>query len=119
MERTNTRKGPFDASSFDYSKNLLKRKEKDEDLARTNVVLTQIMTKSLVFITGNANKLKEVKRILSTSDHFELSSHDLDLPEIQGTTKEVALAKCAAAATALGSSCMTEVSLLRWNEKIN
>ena len=66
------------------------------------------MSKSLTFITGNANKLTEVTRILSTSN-FNLSSHDLDLPEIQGSTREVALAKCAAAAKELGAACMTEV----------
>lgn len=71
------------------------------------------MARQLTFVTGNANKLKEVQRILSASSAaFELSSQDLDLPEIQGTTREVARAKCIAAALAIGGPCMTEVRAL-------
>ena len=72
------------------------------------------MSKPLTFVTGNANKLKEVQRILSTSsaNAFSLNSRDLDLPEIQGSTREVASAKCRAAAEAIGGPCMTEVRRL-------
>ena len=66
----------------------------------------------LVFVTGNANKLREVKEILlkSAPGLFDITSRDLDLPEIQGTTQEVAKAKVEAAAIAIGGPCITEVS---------
>lgn len=66
----------------------------------------------LLFITGNAGKLREVKSILlaSSPGAFDLNSQDLDLPEIQGTTREVAAAKVKAAAEAVGGPCITEVS---------
>lgn len=66
----------------------------------------------ILFITGNAGKLREVKAILTASDPtaFDLQSQDLDLPEIQGTTREVAAAKVKAAAEAIGGPCITEVS---------
>ena len=81
---------------------------------RRNLSFRPTMSKSLTFVTGNANKLKEVQRILSTgssSSAFVLNSRDLDLPEIQGSTQEVAKAKCRAAAEAIGGACMTEVRL--------
>jgi hypothetical protein len=48
------------------------------------------------FITGNANKLREVKAILEPS--IEIRSQSLDLEEIQGTIEEVANSKCRRAA---------------------
>jgi inosine triphosphate pyrophosphatase len=65
----------------------------------------------ILFVTGNANKLREVKAILLASHPaaFDLQSQDLDLPEIQGTTREVASAKVKDAAEALGGPCITEV----------
>lgn len=66
-------------------------------------------------MTGNANKLREVRAILSAGgEPIEIDSKDLDgmiiasitlhdliyhaVPEVQGTTQEVAKAKCKAAA---------------------
>jgi inosine triphosphate pyrophosphatase len=48
------------------------------------------------FITGNANKLREVKAILEPA--IQVDSHTLDLIEIQGTVDEVTLDKCRRAA---------------------
>jgi inosine triphosphate pyrophosphatase len=48
------------------------------------------------FITGNANKLGEVKAILEPA--IQVESQALDLPEIQGTLEEVTLDKCRRAA---------------------
>ncbi|KAH9942591.1 inosine triphosphate pyrophosphatase-like protein [Amylocystis lapponica] len=62
----------------------------------------------LIFVTGNANKLKEVRAILAASQ-IEIDSRDLD---IQGTTREVATAKCRAAAEVLGGPCITEDTAL-------
>lgn len=48
------------------------------------------------FITGNKNKLGEVKAILEPT--ITVQNHALDLVEVQGTLEEVTLAKCRSAA---------------------
>jgi len=48
------------------------------------------------FITGNANKLREVKAILEPA--IQVDSQALDLIEVQGTVEEVTLDKCRRAA---------------------
>lgn len=50
----------------------------------------------LNFITGNANKLAEVRAILG--DTVQLKNQNLDLLEIQGTMEEVSVDKCRRAA---------------------
>ena len=55
--------------------------------------------KTLNFITGNQNKLAEVRAILG--DAVELQSKSLDLDEIQGTIEEISLDKCRRAAIAV------------------
>lgn len=52
--------------------------------------------KTLNFITGNKNKLIEVKAILG--DTIDLQSQSLDLVEIQGTIEEISSDKCRRAA---------------------
>lgn len=52
--------------------------------------------KELNFITGNKNKLAEVKAILG--DTVVLKSQSLDLLEIQGTIEEISVDKCRRAA---------------------
>ncbi|KAG1735023.1 inosine triphosphate pyrophosphatase-like protein [Suillus lakei] len=69
-------------------------------------------SKRLTFVTGNHNKLKETKYILSQGTPIEIDSQDLDIPELQGTTQEVAIAKCRRAAELLGKSCITEDTAL-------
>ncbi|BGP53266.1 hypothetical protein JCM8202_002591 [Rhodotorula sphaerocarpa] len=76
--------------------------------------------RTVLFVTGNANKLKEVRSILlaATQDpskgdaaatpSFSVESEDLDVPEVQGTTQEVAMAKVRAAAEIVGGPCITE-----------
>ena len=62
--------------------------------------------KKLNFITGNKNKLIEVKAILG--DTVELTSQALELVEIQGTIEEVSADKCRRAAEAvLGSNVLS------------
>ena len=58
----------------------------------------------IVFVTGNANKLKEVKMILSSEQSkFNLINEPLDLEEIQDIDLEsIAMAKCKQAAKILG-----------------
>lgn len=55
--------------------------------------------KTLNFITGNKNKLTEVKAILGNT--VDLQSQALDLVEIQGTIEEISLDKCRRAADAV------------------
>jgi len=55
------------------------------------------------FITGNANKLGEVKAILEPA--IQVDSKKLNLLEIQGTLEEVTLDKCRRAADLVGTSC--------------
>jgi inosine/xanthosine triphosphate pyrophosphatase family protein len=57
--------------------------------------------KKLNFITGNKNKLTEVKAILG--DTVDLQSQSLDLVEIQGTIEEISADKCRRAAEAVSS----------------
>ncbi|THH07924.1 hypothetical protein EW146_g9162 [Bondarzewia mesenterica] len=72
----------------------------------------------LTFVTGNANKLKEVKAILLDSEghSLEIEPKDFDrkslLPEIQGTTRDVAIAKCKAAAELVNGPCIVEDTAL-------
>ncbi|GAW09246.1 Ham1-like protein [Lentinula edodes] len=67
----------------------------------------------LVFVTGNANKLKEVQAILSAGNQpVEIDSKSLDIDEIQGSTQEVSRAKCKRAAELLDGPCITEDTAL-------
>ncbi|KAJ3113760.1 nucleoside triphosphate pyrophosphohydrolase ham1 [Phlyctochytrium bullatum] len=63
--------------------------------------------KLITFVTGNANKLKEVQAILgaspSLSAAIQLRNQALDLPELQARTpQEVSIDKCRRASEALG-----------------
>lgn len=51
------------------------------------------------FITGNANKLREVKAILEPA--IRVDSQAIDIEEIQGSIDEVTEAKCRKAADAV------------------
>ncbi|KAL7918181.1 putative inosine triphosphate pyrophosphatase [Trichoderma austrokoningii] len=65
------------------------------------------------FITGNANKLREVKAILEPS--IEIRSQSLDLEEIQGTIEEVANSKCRRAADLANGPVLVEDTALCFN----
>jgi len=63
--------------------------------------MTATRPKTLNFITGNANKLAEVKAILALDQEdskVELKSQALDLPELQGTIEEISRDKARRAA---------------------
>ncbi|CCK71082.1 nucleoside triphosphate pyrophosphohydrolase HAM1 KNAG_0G00240 [Huiozyma naganishii CBS 8797] len=61
------------------------------------------MVQDIVFVTGNANKLKEVQMLLSGSD-INLSNEPLDLDELQDTDlQKIAVAKCQQAVQVLGA----------------
>ncbi|TCD64230.1 nucleoside triphosphate pyrophosphohydrolase ham1 [Steccherinum ochraceum] len=69
------------------------------------------MAAKLIFVTGNPMKLEEVRYILREAG-IEIDSKDLDIPELQGTTEEIALEKCRRAADLLGRPCITEDTAL-------
>lgn len=54
------------------------------------------MNTEVTFVTGNQNKLREVREILAVSP-LVINSASLDIPELQGTPESVAIAKCKAA----------------------
>lgn len=62
------------------------------------------------FITGNKNKLGEVKAILEPT--IEVRSQELDLIEVQGTLEEVTIAKCKSAAEQIGGPVLVEDTCL-------
>ncbi|KZV86001.1 Maf/Ham1 [Exidia glandulosa HHB12029] len=66
----------------------------------------------VVFVTGNANKLKEVRAILAAGEPIEVESQSLDIPELQGSTQEVSREKCRMAAEKIGGPCITEDTAL-------
>ena len=70
------------------------------ELAKTKIKQITMPKKDITFVTGNKNKLAEVRAILG--NHVDLSSQSLDLPEIQGTIEEIALDKCRRAADLVG-----------------
>ena len=49
--------------------------------------------KSLHFVTSSANKFAEAKKLFQ-SDTYDLVQLDLDLPEYQGDSEEIAIKKC-------------------------
>ncbi|SPN98866.1 probable Inosine triphosphate pyrophosphatase [Cephalotrichum gorgonifer] len=62
------------------------------------------------FITGNANKLAEVKAILEPG--ITVNSQAVDLEEIQGTIEEVTRAKCRKAADIVNGPVLVEDTAL-------
>lgn len=69
--------------------------------------------KQLNFITGNKNKLTEVKAILGNV--VDLQSQSLDLVEIQGTIEEISADKCRRAAEAVNGPVIVEDTCLCFN----
>ncbi|KAJ1661827.1 acetyl-coenzyme A synthetase 2 [Coemansia sp. RSA 1813] len=62
--------------------------------------------RKLTFVTGNKNKLREMQELLHSI--VDLHSRAVDLEEIQGTTQQVAVAKCKQAAAIIGGPVITE-----------
>ncbi|KAH0493726.1 hypothetical protein TgHK011_000379 [Trichoderma gracile] len=71
------------------------------------------MASPIHFITGNANKLREVKAILEPK--IEIQSQSLDLEEIQGTIEEIANWKCRRAADLVNGPVLVEDTALCFN----
>ena len=69
--------------------------------------------KKITFVTGNKNKLAEVKRLLSSvSFAFEIDNFKLDLPELQGSPQDIAREKCQMASQQLKAAVFTEDTCL-------
>jgi inosine triphosphate pyrophosphatase len=74
----------------------------------------------ITFVTGNAKKLEEVKRILGTDTEdsnmpFHLTNMKVDLPELQGDPITIAKEKCKVAASELQGAVITEDTSLCFN----
>jgi inosine triphosphate pyrophosphatase len=74
----------------------------------------------ITFVTGNAKKLEEVKRILGTDAEdskmpYHLTNMKLDLPELQGDPVTIAKEKCKTAANELQGAVITEDTSLCFN----
>ncbi|KAK8041198.1 hypothetical protein PG994_014205 [Apiospora phragmitis] len=68
------------------------------------------------FITGNANKLREVKAILEPAG-IVVRSQAVELPELQGEIEDVTLEKCRVAARQVGGPVLVETPVsasMRW-----
>jgi len=73
------------------------------------------MSKQVItFVTGNANKLAEVKAMLGDAVPG-LESKALDLPELQGTIEDVTLDKARRAAQEIGGPVIVEDTCLCFN----
>ncbi|KAE8348344.1 inosine triphosphate pyrophosphatase [Aspergillus coremiiformis] len=68
--------------------------------------------KKLNFITGNKNKLIEVRAILGNA--IEIDNQNIDVPEIQGSIEEIAREKCKHAAEVTGGPVLTEDTALEF-----
>ena len=68
--------------------------------------------KTVTFVTGNANKLKEVQAMLTS---VMVHGFDLDLPEIQGEPHEIARSKCSIAVQAVNGPVLVEDTSLCFN----
>lgn len=72
----------------------------------TTAKSTTTMPQPLIFVTGNAGKLREVKAILGDSVPW-LENRALDLPELQGSLEEITLDKARRAAEEVRSPAAT------------
>ncbi|XP_031569714.1 inosine triphosphate pyrophosphatase-like [Actinia tenebrosa] len=71
--------------------------------------------KTLVFVTGNQNKLKEVVAILGDSFPWKVESRNIDLPEFQGEPDEISREKCKVAAEKIQGPVIVEDTCLGFN----
>nr|POE65301.1 inosine triphosphate pyrophosphatase [Quercus suber] len=79
--------------------------------ASAEIIRLIMAPKQLNFITGNANKLAEVRAILSATP-IQLSSRAVDLLEIQGTIEEISRDKAVRAADVVKGSVLVEDTCL-------
>ena len=84
------------------------------------------MSKIITFITGNENKLEEVRNILNSNESttstististtFEIKGMKIDLPEIQGSPENIIIEKCRVASEKVDGSVIVEDTSLCFN----
>lgn len=64
--------------------------------------------KTINFISGSMQKLGEVRAILGNT--VDVQNQKLEIPEIQGSIQEIALAKCRAAAEEVSSGSVFDLA---------
>ena len=75
------------------------------------VLMSATPSRSLItFVTGNANKAREVQQILGS--RHQVIAHKLDLPELQGDPESIAKAKCEEASKYIAGPLMIEDTCL-------
>jgi len=67
----------------------------------------------MIFVTGNANKLRETRATIG--DALTIEAHALDLPEYQGDPLEIASKKCREAYAAIQAPVIVEDTSLCFN----
>ncbi|KAF5574017.1 Ham1 family [Fusarium pseudoanthophilum] len=72
------------------------------------------MMTEINLITGNANKLADIKAILAPTG-ITVRNQSLDLPEIQGSIEEITIAKCRTAAEMVGGPVVVDDTALCFN----
>jgi len=87
------------------------KKPADVQISRSPVKTSQ----PIKFITGNANKLKEVNQIMGTDFPLKIEIEDIDLPEFQGTPNQVATTKCKEAFKHIQGPVLVEDTSLCFN----
>uniref|UniRef100_T1JEL0 Inosine triphosphate pyrophosphatase n=1 Tax=Strigamia maritima TaxID=126957 RepID=T1JEL0_STRMM len=70
---------------------------------------------SIVFVTGNENKLKETLTILGKDFPYKIISQAIDLPEIQGEPDTISTEKCRTAAKLVQGPVIVEDTCLCFN----
>ncbi|CAK9827267.1 Inosine triphosphate pyrophosphatase [Anthophora retusa] len=73
------------------------------------------MSKSIVFVTGNAKKLEEFVAILGSNFPREITSRKIDLPEYQGEIDDICRNKCRVAAELIKGPVIIEDTCLCFN----
>ncbi|PFH55449.1 hypothetical protein XA68_18297 [Ophiocordyceps unilateralis] len=71
------------------------------------------MSPTVTFVTGNANKLREVKAILEPA--IQVQSKSLDIDEIQGSINDITQSKCRKAAELINGPVLVEDTALCFN----
>lgn len=71
--------------------------------------------RTLVFVTGNANKLKEATQILREDFPWNIIAKNIDLPELQGEPDDISIQKCKLAAAEIQGPVIVEDTCLCFN----
>jgi inosine triphosphate pyrophosphatase len=71
------------------------------------------MKKEIIFITGNEDKFREFKQMLT---YVELKRENLDLPELQGSPEKIVKEKAKLACKIIGKPCFVDDTSLCFEE---